>query len=106
MGFRSQLQGGIRQLHEFFSNEQDPCSIMGRTFKPVSGRKGREKRIGDAGFIAAFDASFTASNVDIAGLSLPQTIGAILTQSGTNYMVRRYEDGPLTTVFYCDAKTS
>jgi len=106
MGLKSQLGGGITEIHRFLSDESETVSVLGASFKPVTGRHAFEKTPGDAGFVAGFDATFVALNSDIAGLSLPQTIGAALRQGQSAFLVRRYEAGPLTTAFYCDAKNA
>jgi len=98
-----QLSGGIKQLHRSLAGDTD-CTIAGRSFKPVNGRRSYEKRQSDAGFIANVDSIFDALNADIVGVNIRQTVGKIMTYKGESFVVRRPEEGELTTLFYCEAK--
>jgi hypothetical protein len=99
------ITGGIKQLHRGLAKD-DSCTVLGKSFKPVNGRRGYEKRQSDAGFIANVDAVFDALNVDIAGLIPGKTIGQVLSFKGGLFVVRRYEEGEITTLFYCEAKNA
>jgi hypothetical protein len=103
MGLRDHLIGGLTQIHRFTAAETD-CSILGRNFKPVSGRRSYEKRPADAGYIANIDAAFDALNEDIEGLILSKTLNQILTFNGEQFIVRSHGRGSVTTIFYCEAK--
>lgn len=100
-----QLTGGIKQLHRELAKD-DYCTVLGVSFKPVSGRRGYEKRQSDAGFIANVDAVFDALNTAVAGLDLDATVGKVLTFKNRLYVVRRHEEGDITTLFYCEAKNA
>jgi len=105
MGLKDHLVGGLTQLHRFAADETS-CSILGRSFNPVSGRRSYEKRRGDAGFIANVDAAFDALNEDIEGLILSKTLDQILTFQGEQFIVRSHGRGKVTTIFYCEAKNA
>lgn len=105
MAFVDQLSGGIRELHQGFARDS-VATVCGVSFKPVVGRIAREKTATDAGFIAAYDAVFTATADRFKTVDHRTILGKVLTFEKLEYIVIRIENKQVTTDLICRAKNA
>lgn len=105
MGLADHLSAGIAELHSFCATV-DQCAVLGRSFRPVRGRRSYDKTPADAGFLDGITAAFDALNSDIAGLSKRRAVGQILTFRSEKYVIVSFDEGELTTTFNCRAKNA